>query len=67
MAGSLWRAIDFDLRDAHIYGGLLLIIYGLAQVWHPGAFIGGGIILMYLALRKPKGSKPQNVHRRGAG
>ena len=42
-----------DIRDAHLYGGLALVAFGLAFVYWPASFIVSGVILMALALRRP--------------
>jgi len=44
---------NIDIRDWHVYGGLLLIAAGFAGVsWQAGlAVLGGG--LLYLGLRRP--------------
>ena len=42
-----------DIRDAHVYGGLLLVAVGFAGLhWQAGLVVlGGG--LLYLGLRRP--------------
>ena len=42
-----------DIRDWHVYGGLLLVATGFAGVaWQAGlVMLGGG--LLYLGLRRP--------------
>ena len=42
-----------DIRDAHVYGGLLLVAMGFAGLqWEAGLVVlGGG--LLYLGLRRP--------------
>lgn len=40
----------FDLRDAFLLIGLILLAAGLALVWRPAALIAPGAILIYVAL-----------------
>ena len=42
----------FDIRDAHCYGGIILIAIGFSFVYWPAALIVTGLILLYLALRR---------------
>lgn len=41
-----------DIRDAHVYGGLLLVALGLVFIYWPLAPIVCGAVLMALALRR---------------
>jgi len=44
--------VNFDLRDAHVYGGTLLAGYG-AYLLHPGAgFLLVGLLLPYFGVRQ---------------
>lgn len=47
------KRIDFDIRDAHAYSGLVLITSGTAIIYWPAALIVAGAILFYLAVRRP--------------
>ena len=54
--GRVWRWLDLDARDAHVYGGLALVSWACWVVWQPAGAFAGGIGLMYLALRTPGGT-----------
>ena len=40
----------FDLRDAHIYGGMVILSIGLWMVTPAAGLIGAGIVLLYFGL-----------------
>ena len=42
-----------DIRDAHVYGGIALITFGVAHIYWPAAPVVAGSILLALALRRP--------------
>jgi len=39
-----------DVRDVHIYGGIVLIGWGLWQIDHRLSFVVMGVILLYLGV-----------------
>lgn len=41
-----------DLRDAHAYGGLLMLWYGLSQLSAAAAWAICGLILFWLGVRR---------------
>lgn len=43
---------NLDIRDAHVYGGTVLIACGMACIYWPLALIASGGILLMLALRR---------------
>lgn len=47
-----WQRLDLDARDAHAYGGILLITIGAWAIYWPAALITSGAILLYLAFRR---------------
>lgn len=49
----LWLTLDLDERDAHFYGGLVLVAIGAGMAYLPAGFIAFGAGLMYPAVRRP--------------
>lgn len=43
---------ELELRDAFVFGGLGLALYGVAQVYAPAAWIAAGGALFWLGIRK---------------
>jgi hypothetical protein len=51
---KIWGGGKELLIDCHIYGGALLVAFGLAMLWRPAAApLTLGIILLYIGLRRP--------------
>ena len=46
-----WIASMIDLRDAFTFGGLALVVVGLAQISAPAAWMVPGAFLMFLGMR----------------
>lgn len=42
----------FDLRDAHVYGGIASIGYGLSGISQPAAFAVCGLLLFLIGVRR---------------
>lgn len=51
--GAPWRWLRarVDLADVHIYGGIALVAYGCWLAWPPLAYMVGGALLVWLAVR----------------
>lgn len=54
-ATAAWLAATFDVRDAMLGVGLVLLAFGLAKVWAPAALIVPGAVLTYVAIRGTRG------------
>lgn len=54
LATSLYCAVThtFDLRDVHIYGGLLMAGYGIAMISPAAAWSLCGISLFWIGVRR---------------
>lgn len=45
-------ADTFDLRDAHVYGGLLMLGYGVSLVSSAAAWTITGLLMFWIGVRK---------------
>lgn len=54
------------IRDAHVYGGGLLLASGAWMVYAPAGLIVFGALLLYLGLRVPPRAKMPKPERGGA-
>lgn len=50
---SMLKALQPDAEDLHVYGGIALVVAGVAQFSGPAACIVGGGALFWLGVKKP--------------
>lgn len=43
---------EVELRDVFVFGGLAAVVYGIAQVYPPAAWMAGGAALFWLGIRR---------------
>lgn len=52
LAGVKAALAEVELRDCFVFGGLGAVVYGVAQINQPAAWIVGGAALFWLGIRR---------------